>query len=86
MRAKQRYGLHVSRADFEEIRSLIVQGKTVLIEKQAYKYVHEVEFKGRKMKVVYDETTRRIVTFLPPPGHKHDATIQLRGGSDGEGN
>lgn len=65
MRARERYGIRMYKADYDAIIGMIVQGKAKLLERQGYKANWIVDYKNRTMIVAYDEVKRRILTFLP---------------------
>lgn len=64
--AKQRYGLTLNGHDLRQVVIQIQEGRAKKIEKQGDgKYVFEVIYEGMAIPVVYDKTTKNVVTFLP---------------------
>lgn len=65
-RAKQRYGLTLNRHELRQVVLQIQEGRAKQIEKQGNgKFVFEVTYEGMVIPVVYDKTTKNVVTFLP---------------------
>lgn len=64
-RAKERFNLELNADDLDNIRRLIKDGKSELIERQEYtKEVHRVFYKAKEFTVVYRVSNEWIVTVL----------------------
>lgn len=64
-RGKERYKRDFSRNDLERMSSIIQEGNSTFIKKESNtRKVHEIEFDGKPMRVVYDKLRKCIVTFL----------------------
>lgn len=70
LRAKQRFGLRFKQGDTLEISRAIAQKKAKLIEDQVLRGIYELEFKGKTVRVVFDNIKKKVVTFVPMPGTK----------------
>ena len=65
-RAQQRYGFVLNRHQYRDVVLQIQNGVAKKIEKQGLgRSVFEVNVDDRIIPVVYDSTTKSIVTFLP---------------------
>lgn len=68
-RIKERFGIAINRKDRKQIINLIRQGKSKPIERRSNRVcVHEIEWNGKKMNVVYDNLRGQLVTALYPEG------------------
>jgi hypothetical protein len=65
-RALQRYGLCVSEAQIDQIVQMIKQQKARFVAKQSCRVsIWEIDWEGKKAKVVYDRSRETIASFLP---------------------
>lgn len=65
-RAIERYSLYLNRSDLYEIVKIIQRGKTNRCLKSSNgKSIHELEYKGINIIVVYSKTHKEIKTILP---------------------
>lgn len=66
-RVEERFGISVNRHDCREIINLIRLGKTKPVQRKSNRVcVHQLEWKGETMNVVYDNLRGQIVTALFP--------------------
>lgn len=62
----ERTGLVVGQDSLNQIVNLIRNGKSIPIRKQSLRVsVHQVTFRGKEIRVVYDKIRKQIVTVLP---------------------
>lgn len=65
-RARERFGIKLTRNDQIDMVGMIRDGRSRMVERQSLRVsVHEVEWDGYKLRVVYDKSRRTIVTVLP---------------------
>lgn len=65
-RASERYGLQLTTADLAEICGKIHLGQSRCIERLSVsRSVHELEYAGAQVRVVYHNLSHEICTFLP---------------------
>lgn len=65
-RAWERYGIFISKADYEEACSRIQKVESNFIERQSNRItIHEIEVSGKIARVVYDAARKSIASFLP---------------------
>jgi hypothetical protein len=65
-RARERYGLELSIADIESIAQLIRAQKTRRVKDVSNtRVIHELDFNGITVLVVYDKKRHTLNTFLP---------------------
>lgn len=66
-RAKERFGIRLTKAMRLDIIKKIGSNKTRKLGKQSLRVTgHEVEIEGKLLKVLYDKKRKSIVTILPP--------------------
>lgn len=64
-RAYLRYGLRLTQNDLAEIRHMIQAGQSTCVELQSNRIaVHELHYRGARIRVVYDKQRKTVVTFL----------------------
>ena len=67
-RAYERYGIELGPASRKAIVGAIQGGLSRPVERQSLRVtVHDVEFDGGVVRVVYDSRRKELVTFLPTP-------------------
>jgi len=66
--ARDRYGLHLTTDDLEDISWCIRMGERVqFVKRQSARITHHlVNWGGCTLPVVYDKSRHTVVTFLPP--------------------
>lgn len=66
-RALERYGLQLSKNDFERISKRIAQGQAEKLKKVTkHISVYEIYVNSIRIKLVYDRHTKFVITVLPP--------------------
>lgn len=66
-RAKERYGVSFSYSDLAAIVGIIKSGLAVFRgDGGEFRELYDVQYHGRKFRVVFGKVTQNIVTFLPP--------------------
>ena len=64
-RALQRYGVKINRQDFFNIKKMVGLSRTKPLERRSNRVcVHEIEYAGKTMRIVYDSLRGQVVTFL----------------------
>lgn len=72
-RALERFDLDLNRDDLNKIKYLIQNKKTLMLERSSLRVtIHRVDYKGKRMRVVYDKLRKNIVTFLPMEDHEQN--------------
>jgi len=72
-RLGERYGLHLTKQKQEAICNKIRSGDSVFVFKQSNRVaIHDVEYHGVLLRVVYDKERHQIVTFLFPHEQKNN--------------
>ena len=67
-RARERYGLYLTRRDLRMITMRIQQGEARLIEARSKRAcVYELEWEGQRVRVAYDAKRKNPASFLPKP-------------------
>jgi hypothetical protein len=67
-RARQRYGLHLTTADLDEVAADIQEGmiELRLVEEQSNRVVvYDCIIKGMDVRIVYDKMRKAVTSFLP---------------------
>ena len=64
-RALERYGIEYNEEDLRLIRKLISEGKSKSTKQSNRVRIHELEYMGENIKIVYDKIRKEIVSFLP---------------------
>ena len=65
-RARQRYGMSLSKQQLNEMRCMIQHGKSTFLERISDdKVVHAVELDGVTYPVVYSKRNKAVLTVLP---------------------
>ena len=79
-RARERYGLDLTRDDLEEMAGLIAAGEAVRlrVERDRRFEVYWLRFKGRLLVVSYEPVVGRVVSFLPPDSVKVGSYARYR--------
>lgn len=83
-RAKERYGLELTKADLAQIGKAIVKGKSVLLGRlECGTERHLVSWKNTALKTVFNPTHRLIITFEPkhtskPANHWDRKRVAIR--------
>lgn len=64
-RAKQRYKIDLSHEEYEALCRQIRDGESIFVKKQSNtRTIHDVTYKNKVMRAVYDKLRKCIVTFL----------------------
>jgi len=75
-RFRERFGVHISKNDYQAYVRQIQEGNAKFLEKQSNRIsVFEIIVQGESVRVCYDKERKSIVTVLPPP----DAWSQTSG-------
>jgi hypothetical protein len=68
-RCRERYGISLTDNDYEVLCRQIKENKAKLVERQSNRLtVWEIQLCEEQVRVCYDGSRGKIVTFLPPPG------------------
>jgi hypothetical protein len=66
LRAEQRFGLSLSRDDVKDIVHMVQKGYATFVRRATtIKTLWAVGFRGRKLYVAYDKSTKMITTVMP---------------------
>ena len=66
-RMEQRYGIRVSRKDYQDACDAIRRGESRFIARQSWRVtIHDVTVRGTTIRVAYDRQRGLISTALPP--------------------
>lgn len=67
VRAAERFGLTLHRADLDDIRGMICKNKATFVGRTSLRVsVWDVTVRGVPCRVVYDRNRQTVVTFLEP--------------------
>lgn len=65
-RAMERYGIHITLSNLREAEGRIERGQSLLVDgKDADEQTHIMRICGKPVRVVFVQSARRIITFLP---------------------
>ena len=77
-RAKQRYGLLLSRKDIEEVNRMIRNGEAEFIQRESRTRTRwAVTFRGLRMVAIYNSDHNCVATFLPEEADAKPAQVQV---------
>lgn len=66
LRLQERYGLQASSADIHAMAKLIAHGQATLLARQSRHVDHwQLDYKGVRLRLVFDRHRRSIITALP---------------------
>ena len=66
LRAAERYNINLSDSQYQHLCNIIRKNGSKIVYKQSNRVtIHQLEWDGKKMIVVYDKQRNTIVSFLP---------------------
>lgn len=79
-RAYERHGLVLTAQDLQKIVGLIKRGESRVLGRQSLRVSgHELDWQDKKLKVLYDQHRRTVITVLPE-GAEWEGRRDLEGG------